>query len=136
MKDGRSANNIDHRLGQRVRARRLEIGMSQERLAELVGVTFQQVQKYEKGVNRIAASRLWEVCSALDMPIGKIFEGIGEGADRGQTRASSAPLAEDVLATPEGAQLFTLFAGVKSLAVRRRVVHLVRAIVSEESAER
>jgi DNA-binding XRE family transcriptional regulator len=55
----RAANAIDRMVGQKVRTRRLEIGMSQERLTELLGVTFQQVQKYEKGVNRIAVSRLW-----------------------------------------------------------------------------
>jgi len=54
----------------------LEIGMSQEQLAALLGVTFQQVQKYEKGVNRIAASRLWDVCNALGMPINRMFEGV------------------------------------------------------------
>src|SRR5215468_7883439 len=77
MNDERAANAVDRRLGQRVRTRRLEIGMSQERLAEILGVTFQQVQKYEKGVNRIAASRLFDISSALDMPIARFFEGIG-----------------------------------------------------------
>ena len=64
MNDERSANLIDRRLGQRLRARRLEAGLSQERLAELLGLTFQQVQKYEKGVNRIAASRLFDIAVA------------------------------------------------------------------------
>src|SRR5215470_17865000 len=76
MNDERAANAVDRRLGQRVRTRRLEIGMSQERLAELLGVTFQQVQKYEKGVNRIAASRLVDICAALDFSIAQLFAGI------------------------------------------------------------
>lgn len=67
MSDERSATAIDRRLGLAVRTRRLELGMSQERLADLLGVTFQQVQKYEKGVNRIAASRLVSVGAALGM---------------------------------------------------------------------
>lgn len=77
MKDGRSANVVDQKLGERVRSRRLEIGMSQERLADIIGVTFQQVQKYEKGVNRIAASRLFEISVALDWPVSRFFENLG-----------------------------------------------------------
>ena len=69
MNDERAANAIDRKIGQRVRSRRLEIGMSQERLAELLGITFQQVQKYEKGVNRIAASRLFDISAALQQPV-------------------------------------------------------------------
>ncbi len=76
MNDERAANAIDRKIGQRVRSRRLEIGMSQERLAELLGVTFQQVQKYEKGVNRIAASRLFDIAAALDLPAARFFEGL------------------------------------------------------------
>lgn len=72
----RSATANDRRIGARVRARRLEIGMSQERLAELLGVTFQQVQKYEKGVNRIAASRLFDIAAALNLPVGAFYEGL------------------------------------------------------------
>lgn len=86
MSDERSANAIDLRLGQRVRGRRLEIGMSQERLADLLGVTFQQVQKYEKGVNRIAASRLYDICIALETTVARMFEGIGSGASARQGR--------------------------------------------------
>lgn len=129
MGDERSVNSVDVRLGQRVRKRRLEIGMSQERLAELVGVTFQQVQKYEKGVNRIAASRLYDICIALETTIAKIFEDIGKGA-AGATRGRSE--VEDTLATAEGVQLVTLFAKIKSIRVRRRVIELVRAMVSQD----
>ena len=67
MSDERAANAVDKKVGQRVRSRRLEIGMSQERLAELLGVTFQQVQKYEKGVNRIAVGRLLDIATALEI---------------------------------------------------------------------
>ncbi|MGE0830194.1 MAG: helix-turn-helix domain-containing protein, partial [Hyphomonadaceae bacterium] len=69
----RGPNTLDHKIGLKVRSRRLEIGMSQERLAEKLGVTFQQIQKYEKGVNRIAASRLFGVAKALDVPVGFFF---------------------------------------------------------------
>ena len=83
MNDERAANAVDRKIGQRVRSRRLEIGMSQERLAELLGVTFQQVQKYEKGVNRIAASRLYDIAAALDMPAARFFEGLSVGRSAG-----------------------------------------------------
>lgn len=72
----REANAIDRKLGERVRARRLSVGMSQERLAEALGITFQQVQKYEKGVNRIAASRLLYIATALDWPVAKFYRGL------------------------------------------------------------
>jgi transcriptional regulator with XRE-family HTH domain len=131
MNDERAANAIDRKLGQRVRSRRLEIGMSQEKLAELLGVTFQQVQKYEKGVNRIAASRLYDICSALDVPIARFFENIGSGRTASGVAEGRREFVDDALATPEGAQLMALFASIKSVKVRRRVVELVRALTED-----
>src|SRR5690242_10560852 len=133
MNDERAANAIDRKLGQRVRARRLEIGMSQERLAELLGVTFQQVQKYEKGVNRIAASRLHSIAGALEMPIARFYEGL---TGRVGVAESSKDYVDDALATPEGAQLVALFASIKSQKVRRRVVELVKALADEANEGR
>jgi transcriptional regulator with XRE-family HTH domain len=132
MNDERAANAIDRKLGQRVRSRRLEIGMSQERLAELLGVTFQQVQKYEKGVNRIAASRLHDIALALDMPVARFFEGLTSKVAAGIDESGRESI-EDALATPEGMHLMTLFASIKSAKVRRRVVELVRALTEEGS---
>lgn len=134
MNDERAAKAIDKKIGQRVRSRRLEISMSQERLADLLGVTFQQVQKYEKGVNRIAASRLHDIAAALDMPVARFFEGLTGRA--GGVAESSREFADDVLATPEGAQLVSLFASIKSLKVRRRVVELVKALTEEAEGKR
>lgn len=131
MNDERAANAIDRKLGQRVRTRRLEIGMSQERLAELLGVTFQQVQKYEKGVNRIAASRLHDIAAALDMPISRFFEGLSRAS--AGVAESSRDYIDDALATPEGAQLMALFASIKSRKVRRQVLELVKALTEESS---
>lgn len=133
MNDERAANAIDRKIGQRVRSRRLEIGMSQERLAELLGVTFQQVQKYEKGVNRIAASRLHDISNALDMPVSRFFEGMSASRSGGVSEMSK-DYTEDILATPEGAQLVALFASIQNVRVRRRVIELVRAL-AEEAAE-
>jgi transcriptional regulator with XRE-family HTH domain len=131
MNDERAANAIDRKIGQRVRTRRLEIGMSQERLAELLGVTFQQVQKYEKGVNRIAASRLYDIAASLDMPAARFFENLAGG--RVGVAEDRQEFVEDVMATPEGAQLMSLFSSIKSLKVRRRVVELVKALTDEST---
>lgn len=134
MNDERAANAIDRKIGQRVRSRRLEIGMSQERLAELLGVTFQQVQKYEKGVNRIAASRLHDISSALDMPVSRFFEGMAAARAPGVAEVGRDYM-EDVLATPEGAQLMALFASIQNVKIRRRVVELVKALADEANQD-
>ena len=72
----KQANPVDGQVGNRVRLRRMLIGMSQERLGELLGLTFQQVQKYEKGVNRIGAGRLYQVAQILGVPINYFYEGV------------------------------------------------------------
>ena len=85
----KQANPIDIQVGNRVRIRRMLIGMSQERLGDLLGLTFQQVQKYEKGVNRIGAGRLFEVSRILDVPVDFFYEGVsdaGQGASRDRRR--------------------------------------------------
>ena len=133
MSDERSANMIDKRLGQRLRARRLEAGLSQERLAEVLGLTFQQVQKYEKGVNRIAASRLFDIAAALDVPVGFFFDGLRAGAPSGVAEDGPNGVVFDTLASPDGLQLLTLFGSIKNPRVRRRVVDLVRALADDES---
>lgn len=133
MNDERTANAVDKRIGQKVRARRLEVSMSQERLAELLGVTFQQVQKYEKGVNRIAASRLFSIASALDVPVAHFFEGLIAGR-AGVAEEQGDSYLYDTLSTPEGLQLVAMFASIKNPRVRRRVIDLVRALTEEEAA--
>ena len=133
MNDERAANAIDRKIGQRVRTRRLEIGMSQERLAELLGITFQQVQKYEKGVNRIAASRLFDISGALQQPVARFYEGLGSGRAAGVAENRQNYI-DDALATPEGAQLMSVFASIRSQRVRRKVLELVRTL-AEEAAE-
>lgn len=103
MTTNRSPTRVDAGIGRRVRARRLEVGMSQERLAELLGVTFQQVQKMEKGVNRIAASRLWDIAVSLEVPVAFFYP---EHAWKGpaQHGAAEKPLrvSEQLLAADRG----------------------------------
>lgn len=132
MSDERHANGVDKRIGQRVKQRRLELGMSQERLAELLGVTFQQIQKYEKGLNRVAASRLFELSSALGVALGYFFEGLTAGAPQQGVAEEGRDFVYDMLATPEGQQLLQIFGSIRSPKVRRRVVELVRALAEDE----
>ena len=132
MSDERAANAVDKKVGQRVRSRRLEIGMSQERLAELLGVTFQQVQKYEKGVNRIAVSRLLDIARSLEISACRFFDGL---ENRGVAE-ESRDYVNDALATPEGAQLMAVFAGIKSQKVRRKVLDLVKVVAEEDDGKR
>lgn len=129
MGDARATNPIDTRLGERVRARRLEMGMSQERLAEVLGVTFQQVQKYEKGVNRIAASRLLDISNALEVPISHFFEGLARVRRKGDAPNSL----ETALTTSGAVEMVKLYAGIESAAVRQRVLELVRAMAGGET---
>jgi transcriptional regulator with XRE-family HTH domain len=133
MNDERSANSVDRRLGQRLRARRLEVGLSQEKLADLLGLTFQQVQKYEKGVNRMAASRLLEIANALDVQVASFYEGLSASTASGVAEDGADEAVFDTLATPDGLQLITLFSTIKNVRVRRRVVELVRVLAEEAS---
>jgi len=80
MAEQRATNAVDRHIGRKLRERRLEMGMSQEKLADLLGVTFQQIQKYEKGLNRIAASRLYDMTKALDVSVTYFFDGLSEKA--------------------------------------------------------
>lgn len=127
MADERSAGAIDRKLGDRVRARRLEIGVSQEQLAHALGLTFQQVQKYEKGVNRVAVSRLLDIADALDISACDLLEGLRPG--RKSERAAHG--LEGALAKPGAADLVRLFASVRNEKVRRRVLELVRTMAGE-----
>jgi len=133
MSEERIANSVDKRIGQRVKQRRLEMGMSQERLAELLGVTFQQIQKYEKGVNRVAASRLFELASALGVGLAYFFEGLTAGAGQGRVAEDGEEFVYDMLASPEGQQLLQIFGQIRSAKVRRRVVELVRTLAQDDA---
>jgi transcriptional regulator with XRE-family HTH domain len=123
----RSPNPVDVHVGLQVRLRRKELKISQEKLAEALGLTFQQVQKYERGANRISASKLYEIARALQVPIGWFFEGLTVGG------GGEAPFAHSFLTTQEGVDLANLFPRVSRRRVRRRIVELVRAMVEDES---
>ena len=133
----KQANPIDAHVGHRVRLRRMLIGMSQERLGELLGLTFQQVQKYEKGVNRIGAGRLYEIAGILGVPVSFFYDDIEGDASRevaSTAGAAETPRVMDFMATGEGIQLGVAFMRVKDVKVRRKILDLVRALGKEDEA--
>ncbi len=123
----KSPNQIDKHIGNRVRARRIMLGMSQEKLADALGLTFQQVQKYEKGVNRIGASRLLHIAGILDVSIEFFFEGL-PGLRAGGFSDDS--LVADFLTRPESDRLVRGFLKLKDDEARRKVADLVDWLAS------
>ena len=133
----KAPNPIDQHVGSRVRIRRVLTGMSQEKLGEALGLTFQQVQKYEKGTNRIGASRLQHIASILGVTISFFFEGLP--SDNNAARAQGMDESDtshviEFLSTTEGLQLNKAFARIKDPKVRRRVVDLVSTLSNETAA--
>ncbi len=126
----KAPNPIDKHVGSRVRMRRMLIGMSQEKLGEALGLTFQQVQKYEKGTNRIGASRLHRIGSVLGVPIEYFYEGAPHSntGQAGFAEASASNYMSDFLSTAEGVQLVKAFLAVKNPKVRRKIVELITAL--------
>ncbi len=138
MVSKKSPNPIDVHVGSRVRLRRMMLGMSQEKLGELVGgITFQQVQKYEKGTNRIGASRLQAIARVLSVPVAFFFEDApGQMAAGGeQSFDDAATPIVDFLGTSEGLRLNRAFVRIADPRQRRKVVELVAAIAGEEADE-
>jgi len=129
----KSPNPIDRHVGSRVRMRRMMIGMSQEKLGEKLGITFQQIQKYEKGTNRIGASRLQQIALALSVPVAFFFEGapLPESMSSGMAEPPSPAYVSDFLATSDGLALTKAFMKVKDPKVRRRIVELVESIAAD-----
>ena len=125
----KQANPIDAQVGNRVRIRRMLIGMSQEKLGDMLGLTFQQVQKYEKGVNRIGAGRLYEIARILSVPVEFFYEGAPQ---TGFAEGEGAPVMEFV-SSGEGLQLSLAFMKIKDPKVRRRVLDLVKSLADEEA---
>lgn len=130
----KQANPIDIQVGNRVRIRRMLIGMSQERLGDLLGLTFQQVQKYEKGVNRIGAGRLFEVSRILNVPVDFFYEGVAAQltGQPGMAESESSPPVMEFVSSGEGLQLSLAFMKIKDAKVRKRVLDLVKSLAEEE----
>jgi len=122
-------NPVDRHVGLRIRMRRKELGISQERLAESIGLTFQQVQKYERAANRVSASKLWEMARTLNTSIAYFFEGLSETPESPESILPRQTV-QDFLMTPEGMALASDFPKIPR-HMRRKVLDLVRAMVVE-----
>ena len=128
----KAPNPIDKYVGSRVRMRRMMLSMSQEKLGDALGLTFQQVQKYEKGTNRIGASRLQQISGILSVPVSFFFEGAPHGGGHsGMSEAPSPAYVSDFLATSDGLSLTKAFMRIKNTKLRRRIVDLVEQIADE-----
>jgi len=129
----KAPNPIDKHVGSRVRMRRMMMGMSQEKLGDAIGLTFQQVQKYEKGTNRIGASRLQQIANTLQVPVAFFFEGapLLPGLSAGSGDAPSPTYVSDFLATSDGLALTKAFMRIKDTKLRRRIVDLVEGIAGQ-----
>jgi transcriptional regulator with XRE-family HTH domain len=120
-------NPIDKHVGSRVRMQRMLLGMSQEKLGDALDLTFQQVQKYEKGSNRIGASRLHHIANILQVPVEFFFEG-APGQLKADGKAPSPAYVSDFLATSDGLALTKAFMQIKNAKLRRSIVNVVEEI--------
>ena len=131
----RGPNPVDLHVGARIRMRRKLLGVSQERLADQLGLTFQQVQKYERGANRVSASKLYEIAKALQTSVAYFFDGLADTVDPGLELIEGHEFVHELVMTPEGLELASLFPKLKRGRVRRRVLDLVKALAEDEEEQ-
>jgi transcriptional regulator with XRE-family HTH domain len=134
----KAPNPVDRHVGSRVRMRRLMLEMSQEKLGEGLGLTFQQIQKYEKGTNRIGASRIQQISEILHVPVSFLFEGAPGGMvnAEGFNDAASPAYVSDFLATSEGLALTRAFTRITDAKLRRSIVDMVEQIATREPPDK
>jgi transcriptional regulator with XRE-family HTH domain len=129
----KTSHPTDKYVGSRVRMRRIMLGLSQEKVGNELGLTFQQVQKYEKGTNRISASRLQQLSDILSVPVPFFFEGAPHASQSVRRGTDPAPAyLTDVLANHQGHALLRAFSRIKSPVLRRAIVQIVEAIAAEK----
>ncbi|MCC7426354.1 MAG: helix-turn-helix transcriptional regulator [Alphaproteobacteria bacterium] len=119
-----TAAEVDRHVGARIRERRVMLGLSQQQLAQLIGVTYQQAHKYERGLNRIAAGRLYEIAQALDVPVGWFFSGLDQGG-------RALPNAQQ----RRGLELARYFTAIRSERHQEALTAMARALAASESTE-
>ena len=135
MASKKQPNPIDIHVGSRVRLRRMMLSMSQEKLGEHLGITFQQIQKYEKGTNRIGASRLQHIARVLTVPVAFFFEdapGTPGETTAGMAEPHQTTYVVDFLSSNEGIQLNKAFLRIQNTKLRRRIIDLIRALAGDE----
>jgi len=132
--EGRRSNAVDAHVGERVRMRRKLLGVSQDQLADSLGLTFQQVQKYERGANRISASKLFHIAEILNVDVSYFFDGLPDPIDGGEVDGAVAHVHEVMqafLQTSEGVELAEIFPRISNGKVRRQILDLVRTMAAE-----
>jgi transcriptional regulator with XRE-family HTH domain len=134
----RTPNPIDQYVGARIRMRRIMLGMSQERLGDAIGLTFQQIQKYEKGTNRIGASRLQQVGIVLNVPVEFFFEGaplhnVTISSNDGFRESLAASYVTEFMSTTEGIHLMQAFTKIKDPKIRKRILELIDVMARADS---
>ena len=134
----KSPDPLDIEVGRRVRAFRLQKGLSQEKLGDQLGLTFQQVQKYEKGTNRVGASRIQQISEILRVPVSFLFEGGPSGTANTEdfSEGASPAYVSDFLATSEGLALTRAFTRISDAKLRRSIVEMVEQIVAREGPDK
>ena len=134
----KAPNPVDKYVGSRVRMRRIMLGMSQEKLGEALGLTFQQIQKYEKGTNRVGASRIQQISEILQVPVSFLFEGgpSTTAGPEGGGEGTSPTYVSDFLATSEGLALTRAFTRITDAKLRRSIVDLVEKIADQAQSDK
>lgn len=131
MDNKKKPNPVDIHVGGRIRLRRTMLGMSQEKLGDSLGITFQQIQKYEKGTNRVGASRLQNISSVLNVPISFFFEDLqGVENPTGLEEPNSTTYVVDFLSSSEGLELNRSFVAISDPKVRRKIIELVKTLAA------
>ena len=131
-------NPVDVHVGRRVRLRRRELGVSQAWLADRLGLTFQQIQKYERGANRISASKLYAIAKLLEAPITYFFEGLDDPATPTGRQYAHAftGVVEELLSEPNGPQLAEAFLSIRRRSIRRGLAEFVQVIAANDRRQR
>jgi transcriptional regulator with XRE-family HTH domain len=130
MSENKTPSDVDRLVGGRMRWRRREMGFSQERLGELLGLTFQQIQKYERGVNRISAGRLFEMAHVMNVPISYFYEGASElTSSRNRALAEvDTPVPNAGLITSDVMELVSIYQSLPTDRLRKRVIDVLKAM--------
>jgi len=128
----RAASSVDVHVGSRIRLRRKTMKMSQEQLGEQLGITFQQVQKYERGTNRVGASRLWNISQVLNVPIAFFYDGLTGGVHGSDDDSTQSPIIYEFINSSDGIALATAVSKIKNRAVRRQILELARSLAEQE----
>lgn len=131
--DSQGPHPVDVHVGARIRERRKELGMSQQSLADALGLTFQQVQKYERGANRVSSSKLWEISKTLHAPVAYFFEHLSFGGET-TPEGDSPEYQHDFIMTAEGVELARAFPRIADRRIRRQVLDLVKALAEGAAA--